>query len=517
MSENRNNDRGIRLAGLVLAVVGVLFVLWTASNAMNTIARPARSSKALSPSIAVVAFAAVALVTFGLASLGRRRTRDSAGTAAWATTRDVKDMLRRRGDVPKGGLVIGEFKGRDLTLDRERTLTHTLVVGPTGCGKTRSFIMPNLARPRTDSWLASDPKGELAGCTASVHRRVRIYSPLNPKKSECLNWVPRCADPVIALLLGRALAMQRRTGDKGDFFWVEAESLILAALFAHVAATATPTPAAVYELATSVDPDKLVAVLSASPSETARGLVAGLRLAGDSKVRSGVLIGVLNALAFLTDPKIREFTASTTRGADFTEFRAWPCGAYWIVPQGDVARLSGLSAIFFNLFLHDIKNAPAKTEVTLFLDEVGNLGKIPDFAKEITLLRGLGVAFVLAIQALSQLESLYGREDARTIWNNCLTWIVHAGLRAETAEEVSRALGEHTVLGANEGWSRSRSGGLFGKPSLSRSGGASERARRLATGDEVRRFSKQEAAVIHDNLPPIRVQKRMSTLTSIAM
>jgi type IV secretory pathway TraG/TraD family ATPase VirD4 len=132
----------------------------------------------------------------------------------------------------------------------------------------------------------------------------------------------------------------------------------------------------------------------------------------------------------------------------------------------------------------------------------------------VTLVRDLDIAFVFGVQSFSQFAAVYGQEDTKTITDNCLTWFVLPGLRPNTAEEVSRALGERTALGASDGTSSTSSGGWFGHASHSESSNQTERARRLLTADEVRRLPLDRAIVLHNNRYPILVRRHHSTLES---
>src|SRR5688572_28269676 len=125
--------------------------------------------------------------------------------------------------------------------------------------------------------------------------------------------------------------------------------------------------------------------------------------------------------------------------------------------------LAGLTSIFFNLLLDDVKQSSGDTGVTIFVDEAGNVGRIADLAREVTLVRDLGIAFVFGVQSLSQLDDLYGHDNARTIRDNCLTWVALPGLRPDTAEQVSRALGESTTRVASDGRTATTAGGLLGR------------------------------------------------------
>ena len=507
--------RAAVLAGSLASGVATGYVVYSEMSTGRI--APRRALGRVSDRLPLWAGVAGAVGALGGAAIGSRRRRrpDSAGSARWAAPSDVADLLLPRGArAPRDGFTLGKMRSRLVALDRKASCTHTLILGPTGAGKTRGFLLPNLDHARTDSFVVTDPKGEIHDCTARFHARVRRYAPLEPEASVSFNWVPRCSDPAIARLLGRVVIMQDRPeSSAGESFWPDGESLLAASLFAHAATTDDPTPRGVLALLTGLGPEELVETLIASPSRTARTLIAAMRHGDDKRLRAGMLTGVAQSLLFLADDRIKRFTSSTDEGSDFSELRSWPVGVYWVLPHQDVAMLKGLTSMFLSLMLYDIKRAAGSTGVTMILDEVGNVGQIPDLASDITLVRDLNIAFVLCTQSLSQLVTVYGRERARTIVDNCLTLCVLRGLRYETAEEVSRALGEQTVFASSDGSSTSTSGGWLGKVSRSRSNNETERSRRLLTADEVRCLPETKAIIIHNNRPPMLVDRHHSTLT----
>lgn len=168
----------------------------------------------------------------------------------------------------------------------------------------------------------------------------------------------------------------------------------------------------------------------------------------------------------------------------------------------DIVRSRPLTALFFSVLLESLAAGGEDGEgvpVTMLLDEFANVGTIPNFETTISLARGRGVALWLGIQSLGQLEARYGKANARTIVSNCGTKVALSGLDVESAEYVSRALGEATV----EGRSSSRHG------TLSPTYGAteSEHGRRLLTPDEVRRIAGDSAIALVGNRRPLMLTK----------
>lgn len=104
--------------------------------------------------------------------------------------------------------------------------------------------------------------------------------------------------------------------------------------------------------------------------------------------------------------------------------------------------------------------------IWLFLDELASLDHIKSLEDALTKGRKNGLRVVGGIQSISQLRQIYGRDGATILMSCFRSLIVMGGAKtdSETAEEMSKALGEHEVVRDNK--NRSTGGG---KTSVSRS------------------------------------------------
>ncbi len=133
--------------------------------------------------------------------------------------------------------------------------------------------------------------------------------------------------------------------------------------------------------------------------------------------------------------------------------------------------------------------------ITAMLDEFANIGKIPDFETTISLAHGRGVALWLAVQSLSQINQTYGNYAAQTIMSNCATKVALHELDYQTAEYVSKSLGEQTI-------SHSSSNFNVGLGTASIGSSALKHRRQLLTPDEVMRIGENEAIARTSNKYP---------------
>ncbi|MHB8621434.1 MAG: type IV secretory system conjugative DNA transfer family protein, partial [Chloroflexota bacterium] len=168
-----------------------------------------------------------------------------------------------------------------------------MLLGPRGSGKTFDYLLPWMGMAKT-SVVATDPKGELWKHTSGYHREAWRFAPREPNASCAFNWIPLCRDEHIARLLALAL-MQPAEDIQEQHFWKFSELRMCAALFAHAAHQAVPTPATVYRLLL-LSPTELINLLRTSPSMPARAF-ANTLAEMKSETQAGVVLSVANKLS----------------------------------------------------------------------------------------------------------------------------------------------------------------------------------------------------------------------------
>ncbi len=485
---------GLLLVVILAATAGIAFTLQNMSgHAPAVLHHLAHVPIGLLLAVALCGGGILVIQRLGTPSPRRVTTH---GSAAWATGKDLQGLLAPAGRPPvPGALVLAPYGRKAIVLPPEFAQRHTLIVGGSGSGKTRGFFLPNAAR-MTGSFVATDPKGELWETTSGYHAEAWRFAPREPEASEPFNWIPLCRDARLAQLLAMAV-MQAEPDPAEQQFWKLADLQLCASLFAHVAQLPVPTPATLGSLLDRT-PRDLVAVLEASPLPQVR-LTAGMLAELKSETRAGIVLSVANKLSFLQDPAVRRFTSAELTPPDFRQLLVRPIAVSWVLHEQDVATLQPLSALFFTLLLEQVgRAAGGPVPVTLLLDEFANIGRLPHFPTTIAVARGRQLSLVLGVQALSQLEGLYGRASAETIRTNCATTVVLHGLDYGSAEQISRALGERTV------WHElaSRRPESLGVTSYTHA--EQHVARRLLTADEVRRIGQAETLLIVGNRRPIR-------------
>jgi type IV secretion system protein VirD4 len=429
---------------------------------------------------------------------------DLHGSARFAEKKDFKEF---ENPVENGAFILApshpDGRHGKVALPRSLSLMHGLILGGSGTGKSRGFFMPNCAEVENTSLVVTDPKSELWKFTSGYHNKSIRFAPTEPEASQCFNWIPLCTDARMSELCARALMTAGSTSNT-DQFWIDSETAFLSAIFAHTATTKYPTPLTAYRLFTRQKPEELMQQLLHSPSYVAREQAIVFEQT-DARIKGAIVPAIASRLQFMRDPNIQLFTSASLEAPNFGQLRRTPTAVYWCLREQDIARLRPLTSLFFTVLLEQIAGAEVPEDetavpITAMLDEFANIGKIPDFEITQSLARGRGVALWLGIQSLSQLNQTYGNHAAQTIISNCATKVALHGLDYQTAEYVSKSLGEQTISHSSSSFNIGLSGGSIGSH-------AAKHRRPLLTPDEVMRIGENEAIARTSNKYPMRLYK----------
>ena len=91
--------------------------------------------------------------------------------------------------------------------------------------------------------------------------------------------------------------------------------------------------------------------------------------------------------------------------------------------------------------------------VRCLIDEMANIGQIPNLEKLIATIRSREISACLVLQAKSQLKALY-KDNADTIIGNCDSQIFLGGTESSTLKDLNTALGKETIDLFNTGESK---------------------------------------------------------------
>lgn len=481
---------------------------------------------------------------------GRANTRpgEEQGSAAWGSSRDIAP-LSDRSEAKR----LDFTRSEALSIDTRRTgrNLNVLVLGASGTGKTRSYVLPNLATVEM-STAVTDPKGEIfkaaAGGLQSRGYAVRVFNLIDLHRSDHFNPMAYFdpEQPETSIVQLTETIMLNTSGERvsGDGFWERAERALLTSLVAFVWATTAESTTTQPSLVDVVDLQKQMAASESKSDqfksdvdlqfEAAQELVdewaAGsdhddpeqeqvmnvldfacrqyrVFTQGAGETKKGIIISLGVRLAPLDMHDLRAVMADDTIALDTIGLE--PAALFLEIPDTHTT-FRFVAAMFWqclfaaNVYLADHEEAGTlPIPVHCYLDEFANIGKIPSFPQVVSTIRSRGLSASIIVQAFSQGKALW-RDDWATIVSNCDTVLYLGGRDAETTKWLSEQIGDETVTSEET----SRSYGMSGQWTRS------QRLvkRQLMTPDEIARMPNEQAIVLIRGLRPFRSAKaRMVT------
>jgi type IV secretion system protein VirD4 len=213
-------------------------------------------------------------------------------------------------------------------------------------------------------------------------------------------------------------------------------------------------------------------------------------LAQDSRVLASVLSSARACLELWSDQEICRLTASNN--VQLQGLRKTPSVFYLIVPEHRIRYFSLILNLFYSACFAYCLEHTEGLPVFFLLDEFGNLGRINEFAGIITTLRKRRCSVALILQELSQLTSIYGQHDGRTIYaGGCANKLFYSGLDLEATRYVEGMLGHSTEYDT-----------LFG--------GIDDHARTVSVplmrSDSVRMMRGSEGVLISGRRQPVKIK-----------
>jgi type IV secretion system protein VirD4 len=330
---------------------------------------------------------------------------------------------------------------------------HIITVAPTGAGKGRGAIIPNLLRYEGPV-IVVDPKGENCRVTARARRAmghdVKIIDPfgLVTEKTDQLNPLDVLARPGVELESeAQALAMMLAGGESSlkEPFWEIWGRSLVSGVIAYVAEHESEENrnfGRVRELLKNDDVVfSLAKLLDDNPELTglARTEISAFLQLTDV-TRSGVLATAQSFTEVVNSAPARRTLSASTIDLDAVAAGA-PVTIYLVIPPDKLASHGALLRLWIGGLLKTVMSRSERPDHdTLFvIDECAQLGQLEHLRVAMTLLRGYGLKVWAFFQDLSQLRRLYPN-DWQTIINNAAVFqtfgLTNHVMASETADLV---------------------------------------------------------------------------------
>lgn len=353
----------------------------------------------------------------------------------------------------------GDCEKTQLNLNR-------LIVGSSGAGKSLSFLEPELLNIRNSSVILTLSKRELADKYAPwfEERGYRVYdlNLANPERSavayDPMRLVHSFTD-IKHLAMSVVMADPQKTKSNADPYWDKGGASLLCALIAMVMTTRpNATFADVLDLLDELDIDDRGSVIRTNLDDRFDALkrrnpnsfaVTNWRTFKQLPIRTASCI--FSALNSTVDDMFTPELRKMMRLSNVLDFEALASRkSILFVTTSAVNPALHRFVNLFNAqalkklfeFAEEQPDGRLPVPVRLLFDDFAVGSKILNFPEQISIFRAKGMSVMLLLQSESQLESMYGADDATTIINNCDTYVYLGGMDLKTCRNISARLNQ---------------------------------------------------------------------------
>lgn len=453
------------------------------------------------------------------------------GTARWLTKREFKKVFKCNtlSDINttfnSGGIIVGyeKYKKNENIYYIDDNI-HSLVVGATRSGKTRSIVLQTVGNLGLagESMIISDPKAEIFHYTSKfledLGYEIITLDFKNPTKSTRYNFLQPVIDAVNREDYRKAeeyawditQSLVGNEDSKMEKIWRDGEMSVIAGAIMSVVFDNREHPeyqnltnvfSFISEMCKTVGQQMPInKYIENLPPEHPASTIFNIARIAPEKTRGSFFTSALTTLRLFTSKSIYGMTCKS----DFSLKQAGEkkTATYIILPDEKTTYYSLASLFVYQNYVSLVESADErggelKVRVNYILDEFGNFTTIPAFSNMLTVAGGRRIRFNLFLQSFSQLENKYGKDIAENIRDNCQTWIYLKTSSNETASVIAKKLGSYTTS------SYSRSSSYSKYQSGSNSESMNLISRNLLTEDEILRIERPYVLVIQTGIFPI--------------
>lgn len=316
---------------------------------------------------------------------------------------------------------------------------NDLVIGPSGAGKTRQYVLPNILNSQ-ESMIVVDTKGNLYHKTANSLRRKGYnvllldfvdlqnspvgYNPLDFIRCD-ENGEPNEQD---IMTISAAILPEEAVGH--DPFWSKISRFVLETALSYIAEfTSDNTLLSVADLVAELVTGRFDRLLKevgeiepASLCYRRYALWNGMRQA--EKMTASVVGIISEALAVLTSRGAQSLYQNPKR-IKFCDLANEKTAIFITVSDSDQSQYKIVN-LFYTQALHYLcdyadhcKDSRLPVPVRLYLDDFASNLVISGFERTIAVIRSREIYVSVILQSLSQLTAMYGESKGKIIAGNC--------------------------------------------------------------------------------------------------
>ncbi len=438
-------------------------------------------------------------------SKGNKRTGEEYGSAKWGDAAALNRKYRDKTD----NIILSQHISMGLDGRRHKRNLNGIVVGGSGAGKTRGYVLPNIMECNC-SYIIADPKGEILRKTGGLLEKegyeICVLNLVDLEKSDCYNPIAYLRSDHDALKLVTNLI--KNTNEKGqkssDPFWDKSEAAILQAFILYLLHEA---PASEQNFSTV-----MYMIENAAASEEDESYKSPVDLLFDDlerknpehialkmykvfkqaagKTAKSILVSTAVRLAAFNLPEIARVTEKDEMFLNTIGNRKK--AVFAIISDNDTSLNFIVSMLYSQAFQElyheaDRNGGRLPVHVRVMMDEFANVALPENFEKVLATCRGREISINIIIQNMAQIKAMF-RDSWENLTGNCDTYIYLGGNESTSHEYISKSLGKETVDVKTRGVTHGRNG--------SSSNNFQSVGRELLTPDEVRMIDNNYEVVI---------------------
>ena len=458
---------------------------------------------------------------------------------------DVENW-RKGKNLPKvQGTVVGcRTEGKRTYALIDEGDVHTMMIGAAGVGKTAFFLYPNIEAACASgmSFLSTDLKGDVARNYGTIAKKyygynVSIIDLRNPTRSDENNMLHLVNKYMDIYKSDKTNLQAKAKAEKyakitaktiiniggGDYssmgqnaFFYDASEGLLASLILLIAEFGEKNERhivsvfkMIQDLLTPIAEEKKAEkkgqakpkngfkiLMEKLPDEHKAKWLAGSALFAADQAMMSIISTALSRLNSFIDSELEQILCFGT-AIDAEKFCNEKSAIFIVLPEEDISKYFMVSLIIQQLYreilvIADENGGKLKNRVMFFCDEFGSFPKIEGAEAMFSASRSRRISIVAIIQSFAQLDKNYGREGQEIITDNTqLTIFGGFAPNSQSAEILSKALGEQTVLSGtvSHGRDKSQSLQMIGRP--------------LMTPDELKSMPKGQFIVMKTGTHPM--------------
>ena len=458
---------------------------------------------------------------------------------------DVENWRRGKNLPTVQGTVVGcKTKGKQTYALIDGGDVHTMMIGAAGVGKTAFFLYPNIEAACASgmSFLSTDLKGDVARNYGMIAKKyygynVSVIDLRNPTRSDENNMLHLVNKYMDMYKSDKSNLQAKAKAEKyakitaktiiniggGDYssmgqnaFFYDASEGLLASLILLIAEFGEKNERhivsvfkMIQDLLKPIAEEKKAEkkgqskakngfkiLMEKLPDEHKAKWLAGSALFAADQAMMSIISTALSRLNSFIDSELEQILCFGT-AIDAEKFCNEKSAIFIVLPEEDISKYFMVSLIIQQLYreilvIADENGGKLKNRVMFYCDEFGSFPKIEGAEAMFSASRSRRISIVAIIQSFAQLDKNYGREAQEIITDNTqLTIFGGFAPNSQSAEILSKALGEQTVLSGtvSHGRDKSQSLQMIGRP--------------LMTPDELKSMPKGQFIVMKTGTHPM--------------